>query len=125
MAHENWSYSPSYTPLSPPASGRMSPTSVQRIINNMENENQRYGDIIINQQKKLYSSIRTVSHGAKVIRIEIYDAEQFENSTKSVCQCNAEICAQHVVENVFNDNIYTRVKDIIKSIGTIFMSQPF
>lgn len=91
------------------------------MITNLEND--RFNDFI-NKQKKLTSSIRTATIGSKVVRIEIYDADQFDDSTKSVCNCNAEICAQHVVQNIFSDNIYTRVKDILKSIETSLLSLP-
>lgn len=72
----------------------------------------------MSKRKKIASSIRMSSYGAKIIRIEIYDADHFENLEKSVCHCNAEVCGQHVVQNMFTDNIYERVKDILKSIGT-------
>lgn len=68
------------------------------------------------KSKLLASSLKTTTRGSKVIRIEIYDASQFQNVEKSVCKCNAEMCAQHVVENIYSDNIYAKVRDILKSL---------
>lgn len=63
---------------------------------------------------------KKVLKGRKVIRIEIYDADQFDNVQKSTCNCSAEICVQHVVENIGSDNIYCRIKDLIQLICVRF-----
>lgn len=64
----------------------------------------------------LYNYIKQTAKGTKVIRIEVYNAEQFENSEDSVCRCAAEICVQHVVKNALFDDVYTKTKDLIGKI---------
>lgn len=72
-------------------------------------------------EKNITSSFfKKTSLGTKVIRIEIYDAVQFSSVEKSFCPCNARICTQHVVEDEMTDNIYHRVRDIIKCIENNF-----
>lgn len=72
------------------------------------------------QQKQVITSFKSTMSGTKVIRIEIYDADQFEDAAKSICTCNAMVCAQHVVQNEFTDHIYPRIRDIIKCIDNNF-----
>lgn len=93
-------------------------SAVQGTLHNLENTTYLNNSGFMHKKKKLASSIKIETLGAKVIRIEIYDADQFDNFQKSVCHCNAEICAQHIVQNVFSDDIYIQVKDILKSIDT-------
>lgn len=98
-----------------------SPVSPPMIINQDPYMNPFNGDQYSQPNhgtKDLTSSLKYTSRGAKLIRIEIYDAHQFENKEKSVCQCNAELCLQHVVKNIENDHVYTQVKDIILSLHT-------
>lgn len=71
---------------------------------------------LVIDEKKLSSHLKITKQGVKVIRIEIYDVEQFRSTEESMCRCNAELCAQHVVANVYSDDVYTRIKDILKSI---------
>lgn len=68
------------------------------------------------ESKMLTASLKTSIRGMKLIRIEIYNANQFATSEESSCKCNAEICAQHVVSNVHSDNIYIRLKELLKSM---------
>lgn len=70
----------------------------------------------MNRHKQLSSCVKYTTSGVKLIRIEVYDAEQFDNAEKTICHCNAHLCAQHVVSNIFTDDIYVRVKDILRSI---------
>lgn len=67
-------------------------------------------------KNKLTSCIKTTVQGVKVIRIEVYNADQFSSIEDSTCKCRAEICAQHVVNNFYSDHIYMKVRDILKSM---------
>lgn len=67
----------------------------------------------------MYSYIKVPKHGAKIIRLEIYDAEKFEKSQNTMfCKCDANICMQHVVEadNMFFDDIYNAAKNLLTKI---------
>lgn len=68
------------------------------------------------KNKLLTSCLKTSANGLKVIRIEIYDADQFSSTEDSTCKCSAEICAQHVVSNFYSDPIYIRIREILKSM---------
>lgn len=72
------------------------------------NNKRRRNDVV-------YSYIQKPStgHRSKIIRIQVFDAEDFTNSP---CDCSANICVQHVVGNVFNDDIYKCVKDIVSKL---------
>ncbi|CAH0717053.1 unnamed protein product, partial [Brenthis ino] len=61
----------------------------------------------------LYSYMKIPSKGTKIIRIQIYDVEQLQNNEDKVCKCNANLCIQHVVQNLFRDDIYRDVTKII------------
>lgn len=50
----------------------------------------------------------------KIIRVQIIDIEDYKE--KALCNCESTVCAQYVVENVFNDDIYKSAKDIISKI---------
>lgn len=63
-----------------------------------------------------YSYVKTLNKGLKVIRIEIFDANQFENK---ICNCNAEMCVQHVVSNTLHDDIYKSIRIIITKISDL------
>lgn len=70
----------------------------------------------------IYSFIkRPARGGSKVIKIEIYEAANFPDCTddRHICNCNAEVCIQHVVKNIFMDEIYRSVKDLLKKIHDI------
>lgn len=101
---------------------------VQNVENYFEKQTQRKQTLaneggLTSEKKMLSSYFKTIVHGSKVIRIEIYDASQFSNAEDSLCKCNAELCVQHVVENVYCDNIYTRVRDILKYMdNTVYTS---
>lgn len=81
-------------------------------------ENQNTGDDSTDFQdieaKRLTSSLKTTVLGRKVIRVEIYNANQFSSMDESACRCHAEICAQHVVSNIHLDQIYPRIREILK-----------
>lgn len=72
------------------------------------NNKKRKNDVV-------YSYIQKPStgHRSKIIRIQVFDADEFTNSP---CDCSANICVQHVVGNVFNDDIYKCVKDIVSKL---------
>lgn len=59
---------------------------------------------------------KPIIRGTKIIRIEIYDPDNFQKSDQSTCNCEAEICVQHVVKSVLFDDIYKGTKDIINKI---------
>lgn len=68
-------------------------------------------------ERTLFSFIKKpITRGAKIIKIEIYDADNSPNSEKSTCDCEAEICVQHIVKTVMFDDIYNNIKDIITKI---------
>lgn len=50
---------------------------------------------------------------SKVIRLQIFEVEEMKNN---VCNCKASICAQHVVENRFSDEIYKCARDLLSKI---------
>lgn len=52
--------------------------------------------------------------GRKIIKLEIYDAEQF--NSEEICKCTAEICCQHIVQNIFKDEIYKAAREIIDKL---------
>lgn len=61
-----------------------------------------------------YFCIKTSKRGSKIIRIEIYDAEIFENSQNKTCNCDANICMQYVVDSdIFYDDIYNSTKNLM------------
>lgn len=72
------------------------------------------------ERRNLLEFFKMSSTGTKVIRIEIYDAAQFTTANLSSCSCNARVCTQHVVKDEATDNIYHRVKDLIKCIENNF-----
>lgn len=99
------------------------PDVIDKAINYLDMEERHRTPPTINttndNKKELISFYKTISiGGAKVIRIEIYDANQFENN--SMCQCSAEICVQHIVKDIYNDNIYLRVKDLLPYLNNTF-----
>lgn len=74
-------------------------------------------------ERVLFSYIKKpISRGAKIIKIEIYDADTHPNSEKPTCECEAEICVQHIVKTVMFDDIYSNIKDIISKIQDEIMS---
>lgn len=106
----SWLYSP-VSPVSP----MIDPATIRGITASLENENQDTPPVIADS-RNLTSSFKKTSCGTKLIRIEIYEAEQFDSLEKSICKCTARVCAQHVVQDVHTDNILYRVKDLIKCI---------
>ncbi|XP_047035773.1 uncharacterized protein LOC124641649 [Helicoverpa zea] len=104
--------SPSYSPI--PAASRERPFQFE------ERPSSSGPERVPNSKKRgtktLYSYIKKPAKGlqSKVIRIQIYDAEDLKSS--KLCECRANVCAQHIVENVFNDDIYKCAKDMISKI---------
>lgn len=103
---------------------RCHPATVRGITSYLESFSPEQPTDLTTRDKKMMSTyFKITTPGSKVIRIEIYNADQFENAEKSMCRCNAEVCVQHVVKNAATDNIYPRVKDIIKCIdNTLYTS---
>lgn len=98
----------------------MDPATVQGITSYLENENSVDTPVNVIESRNLSSSFKITSSGKKVIRIEIYDAVQFDSVEKSICRCNARLCTQHVVQDLASDNIYHRIREIIKCIDNNF-----
>lgn len=103
-----------YSPISPPL--MINPDIVENVVNYLDEE-ERANNV---DNKQLLSFYKTVSAGSKVIRIEVYNANQFESIEQSVCQCSAEICFQHIVKNIYTDSIYLRVKDMLHYLNNTF-----
>lgn len=104
-------------PFSPPPR-IVDPVMVQNVTNYFEKQNQITEAAVPSStksnQKMLSSFFKTNLKGSKIIRIEIFDAEQFSSREKSVCKCDARLCVQHVVQDTSTDNFYIRVRDILK-----------
>lgn len=66
-----------------------------------------------------YSFIKKPAQGYKLVRIEIYDAKNFDSAEDTLCKCKAELCAQHVVKTVLFDDIYISTQDIITKIQAL------
>ncbi|PZC79894.1 hypothetical protein B5X24_HaOG215658 [Helicoverpa armigera] len=115
-----------YSPLSPPPtdpertmrqrvvseySERNTPFQLFQFENTPRSSgNKRRGDDII------YSFIKKPCKGrrSKIIRLQIYDVEEFQESAS--CNCEASVCAQYVVENIFNDDVYKSARDILSKM---------
>lgn len=66
----------------------------------------------------VFSYVKKLTRGGgKIIRIEVYDMDSFSDSASSKCKCDAELCIQHVVKNMFMDEIYKTVRDIVVKIS--------
>ncbi|KAL4702088.1 hypothetical protein ACJJTC_005427 [Scirpophaga incertulas] len=66
-----------------------------------------------------FSFIKTPKRGSKIIRLEIYDLDKFEESPNlKFCECNAKTCTQYVVDsdNLLFDDIYNSAKNLIVKI---------
>lgn len=75
-------------------------------------------------EQTIYSYIKKpVKRGSKIIKIEIYDSEQFLKAEDSICSCTAEVCVQHVVRSMIIDDIYNAVKDVINKIQDEFITE--
>lgn len=55
-------------------------------------------------------------NGAKIVRLEVYDAEKLRNTM--FCECDANVCVQYVVdnENLLFDEIYNGTFNLINKI---------
>lgn len=73
-------------------------------------------DLLSQSSSLNYSFVKKASRGSKIIRIEIYDAKDFDNQEGALCKCKADLCVQHVVKNVIFDDIYKNVKDAVSKI---------
>lgn len=111
-----------YSPVSPP----ITPAQVEELSDYLRNESPGNLEILDgNRSKPIVTTFKKVVRGRKVIRIEIYDADQFENVQQSMCNCSAEICVQHVVENIVGDDIYSRIRDVIQLLCVGFNLQMY
>lgn len=52
----------------------------------------------------------------KIIKIEIYDTDSFTKSEQSMCNCEANVCVQHVVKDILFDQIYSSTRKLIATI---------
>lgn len=59
---------------------------------------------------------KPVSRGTKIIKIEIYDTDSFQKSEQPMCNCEADVCVQHVVKTILYDDIYTSTRELIAKI---------
>lgn len=59
---------------------------------------------------------KPVTRGAKIIKIEIYDTDSFPKSEQPMCNCEADVCVQHVVKSILFDDIYTSTRELISRI---------
>lgn len=74
---------------------------------------------ISKNKRIIYSYIKKpITRPSKIIRIQIFDAENFEQKDSSMCNhyCEAEVCAQHVVKNIILDDIFSSTKELINKI---------
>lgn len=71
-------------------------------------------------QPILHSFVKIPSKGKglKVVKIEIFDVETFNQLEESthLCKCKAELCVQHIVESILFDNIYSNVLELVARI---------
>lgn len=67
------------------------------------------------RENELYSYIKVPALGRKIIKLEIYDADQFKST--EICKCNADICCQHIVKNIFKDDIYKAACELIDKMS--------
>lgn len=64
-----------------------------------------------------YSFIKMPSKGSKIIRIELYEIDKLKNTDEPlICKCNAELCVQYVVRNMYSDDVYKTYREIINLI---------
>lgn len=68
-----------------------------------------------------YSHVKIPMKGHKIIKLEIYDAEKMEGD--NLCKCDAEICCQHVVKNLFLDEIYRSAQNLISKMTESIASE--
>lgn len=85
----------------------------------MENYGKQDGDGSTSSRKKkrndLHSFIKIPVQGRKVLKLEIYNADDIK-CDEMFCKCNAEICCQHVVKNIFKDEIYSLARELIEKM---------
>lgn len=53
-----------------------------------------------------------------MIRVQIFDSDDLKNLENIKCRCEASICAQHVVDYTYSDEVYECAKDLINKIKT-------
>lgn len=80
------------------------------IIDNDNTQGKRHGDELMCSYVK---KPRKTSTQSKIIRLQIFEVEELKNS---VCKCKASVCAQHVVDNVYSDEVYRHTKDLLSKI---------
>ncbi|XP_045761264.1 uncharacterized protein LOC123864684 [Maniola jurtina] len=94
----------------------------QRVSNYYQRENNNGSDLVLQTTPKkkktsvMYSYIKVPRNGAKIIRLEIFDAEKLRNTM--LCECDANVCVQYVVdsENLLFDEIYNGAHNLIAKI---------
>lgn len=108
----------SYSPISPPLNQnreRETPPQLEERLNSTNTSRKTVNDKR-RGSKTMYSYVRKYVQGPhrKIIRIQIFDGEELNGS--KLCTCKAKICAQHIVNNIFTDDIYDCAKDMINKI---------
>lgn len=95
----------------------------QRVSNYMQQQDNATEGAGTQKKKKenepLYSYIKRSKQGKKIVRLEVYDAENIENiQTAILCKCNADVCMQYVVDNdnMYFDDVYNSVKSLMTKI---------
>lgn len=63
----------------------------------------------------LYSYIKKPCKGpqSKLIRLQIFDVDEIKNIENLKCHCEASVCAQHIVDYTFSDDVYKCAKDLL------------
>lgn len=66
----------------------------------------------------LYSFIKRPSKGpqTKLIRLQIFDFDEMNNSVNIKCNCTASICGQYIVEYTFSDEVYKCAQDLLNKM---------
>lgn len=78
-------------------------------------------------EQTIYEYIKKpMSSAYKIIRIEIHDVETFKkvHANSSICNCEAEICVQHITESILFDDIYHAVREVIYKIQSNLETKP-
>lgn len=108
----------SYSPISPPLSPCRN-VQMERPFQFEDGPHCSTSNNISNKRRGnelMYSYVKKSVKGPqrKIIRIQIFDTKEFDGS--KLCECKADVCAQHIVENVFSDDLYRCTKDLISKI---------
>lgn len=92
-------------------------------LNNQHNDGSTTSKKRKQEDSLFYSYIKTSTsqQGRKVIKLEIFDANNYKN--EEMCKCNAEICCQQVVKNLYKDDVYRLAQELIEKISDLISGQ--